>query len=102
MHPLTFQILLTLKEEPQHAEGIVRGIESLSGGPEPPLASFYRSLKKAIDDGAIEIVETRSDARRGRPPQRYRITSAGRAALSSEARRLAKLAALALGATETR
>jgi len=65
---------------------------------EPPLASFYRALKNALDEGHLDILDPADEGRRGRPPQRYRITRSGRIALAAEARRLGRLAKLALGA----
>jgi len=96
--PTLFHILLGLKDGPQGAEGIASGMRALGREAEPPLASFYRSLKRALDDGYLEILEPEEAGRRGRPRQRYRITRSGRTALAAEARRLGKLAKLALGA----
>jgi len=96
--PILFHILLGLKDEPQDAEGIVSRMRALGQETEPPLASFYRALKRALDDGYLEILEPEDVGRRGRPRQRYRITRPGRTALATEARRLGKLAKLALGA----
>jgi DNA-binding PadR family transcriptional regulator len=96
--PILFHILLGLRDDPQDAEGIVSGMRALGQETEPPLASFYRALRSALDDGYLEILEPEGAGRRGRPRQRYRITRSGRTALAAEARRLGKLAKLALGA----
>jgi DNA-binding PadR family transcriptional regulator len=96
--PTLFHVLLGLRDDPQDAEGIVSRMRALGQETEPPLASFYRALKRALDDGYLEILEPEDAGRRGRPRQRYRITRSGRAALAAEARRLGKLAKLALGA----
>lgn len=98
MSPLLFNILLSLKDEPQDAEGIVSRMGELGRDQEPPLASFYRALKKALDEGHLEILHPAEEGRRGRPRQRYRITRAGRSTLAAEARRLERLAKLALRA----
>ena len=98
MSPILFHVLLGLRDAPQDAEGIVSRMRALGQETEPPLASFYRALKRALDDGYLEILEPEDAGRRGRPRQRYRITRSGRAALAAEARRLGKLAKLALGA----
>jgi DNA-binding PadR family transcriptional regulator len=95
---MIFHILLSLKDQPQDAEGIVSRMRELGRDSEPPLASFYRALKKALDDGLLEILNAVEEGRRGRPRQRYRITRAGKTALAAEARRLGRLAKLALGA----
>jgi len=94
--PILFHVLLGLKDEPQDAEGIVSLMRALGHETEPPLASFYRALKKALDEGYLEILAPEDAGRRGRP--RYRITRSGRTALAAEARRLGRLAKLALGA----
>jgi len=96
--PNLFHILLSLKDEPQDAEGIVSRMRELGRETEPPLASFYRALKIALDEGHLEILDPAEEGRRGRPRQRYRITRSGRTALAAEARRLGRLAKLALGA----
>ena len=98
MNPTLFHVLLGLRDDPQDAEGIVSRMRTLGRETEPPLASFYRALKRALDDGYLEILDPEEAGRRGRPRQRYRITRSGRTALSAEARRLGKLAKLALGA----
>ena len=97
MSPILFHVLLGLKDEPQDAEGIVSLMRALGHETEPPLASFYRALKRALDDGYLEILYSEEAGRRGRPRQRYRITRSGRTALAAEARRLGRLAKLALG-----
>ncbi len=99
--PVLFHILLGLKDEPQDAEGIVSRMRALGRASEPPLASFYRALKRALDEGYLEILDPEDAGRRGRPRQRYRITRSGRTALASEARRLGRLSKLALGAAGT-
>jgi DNA-binding PadR family transcriptional regulator len=96
--PILFQLLLSLKDEPRDAEGIVSRMRELGQDAEPPLASFYRALKKALDEGHLEILDPADEGRRGRPRQRYRITRSGKNSLSAEARRLGRLAKLALGA----
>jgi len=94
--PPIFEILLTLKDGPCDTEGVLTRIRELGGSKAPPIASFYRSLKRSVDGGYVEVLETAGPVGRGRPPQRYRITAAGRAALRSEARRLGRLSSLAL------
>ena len=67
--PILFHILLGLKDEPQDAEGIVSRMRALGQETEPPLASFYRALKRALDDGYLEILDPEDAGRRGRPRQ---------------------------------
>ncbi len=95
---MLFHVLLALKEGPLDAERIVARMRESGSEKDPPLASFYRALNKALDDDHLEILPPEDEVRRGRPRQRYRITRTGRAALTAEARRLGRLAKLALGA----
>ena len=97
MSPVVFHILLGLKDEPRDAEGIVSRMRELGRESAPSLASFYRALRTALDEGLLEILDPAGEGRRGRPRQRYRITGAGKDALAAEARRLGRLAKLALG-----
>lgn len=97
MNEMLFQILLSLKDAPQDAEGILGRIRELEKRT-PAIASFYRGLNKAADAGYLQILEAEEPEGRGRPRQRYRITRAGRSSLEAEARRLGRLAKLALSA----
>jgi DNA-binding PadR family transcriptional regulator len=96
MSPPIFEVLLTLKDGPYGTEAVFARLHELGGSGPPAIASFYRTLKKAVDSGYVDVIESLGPAGRGRPPQRYRLTAAGRAALRAEARRLGKLATLAL------
>ena len=95
MNSLSFHVLLGLKDAPGDAEAVVLRLRELSGGNEPPIASFYRALKKELEAGHVETVTT-VEGKRGRPAQTYRITSSGREALETEARRLGRLSRLVL------
>ena len=97
MNETVFQVLLQLREGPLDAEAILETMRTDKSGLEPPaIASFYRALKKASDAGYLAIERVEAEGR-GRPRQRYAITRAGRSALESEARRLARLAEAVLG-----
>jgi len=93
-----FYLLATLRSGPQDANGI---LERLRGLPDteasPSLAGFYRGVKRAADEGWIDVVAGDSDGAPGRPRQRYRLTAAGRSAVEAEARQMRRLAALVLG-----
>jgi DNA-binding PadR family transcriptional regulator len=105
MNAIGFAILLGLKDDPRDAEGILVRMRELGEEEEPPIASFYRALKKAVDAGHVEIVDAAAETaegKRGRPPQRYRITRSGKTSLAAEARRLGRLAGLALSGRESR
>lgn len=100
MNSLCFHILLGLKDEPGDADAVVVRLRQLGEPKEPPIASFYRALKKTLEVGHVKIVAGSEDGKRGRPAQSYRITAAGKAALATEARRLGRLSQLALSDRE--
>ncbi len=107
MNHTIFQILLSLKDDPRDADGVLEAMRSVGGKQAvPALASFYRGLKKAADSGFIRVLDaTKGEGRRrpegpGRPRQRYQMTRSGRYALRTEAQRLGHLAAAALSDTE--
>jgi len=90
-----FEILLTLRDEAGDADAILSRMGSL-GTKTPPIASFYRSLKRASDDSLLDVLDPMGEGAPGRPRQRYAITRAGRHALRAEAVRLRRLSELAL------
>jgi DNA-binding PadR family transcriptional regulator len=96
MNSLSFHILLGLKDHPGDAETIVLRMRELGGTTGPPIASFYRALKRTIEAGHVEVAASSEGGKPGRPAQCYRITGAGRSALAVEARRLGRLSQLAL------
>ena len=100
MNLTVFQILLSLREGAKTATEMLAAIEGFGGGRRSPsLASFYRNLKRAVDEGWLEIsLEAPPSKSRGRPGQTYRITEAGRSVTLDEAKRLRDLAAVALSA----
>ncbi len=98
MNFTVFQILLSLKEGAKSASEMLAIIQGF-GGRAPSLASFYRNLKRAVDEGWLEISLQASHSKaRGRPGQMYRITDEGRSVAIEEAKRLRDLAAVALSA----
>lgn len=98
MNETVFQVLLQLKDSALDAEGILESMKRDNPDLEQPaIASFYRALKKASDTGYLAVERVEAEGR-GRPRQRYALTRAGRSALESEARRLARLAEAVLGA----
>ena len=95
LKPHWFYILLTLADGDRHGLAIARDVQSLSGGAVRLWpASLYGSLddlrvRKWIEELA-EHPEAESERKRY-----YRITRAGRAALTDEAERLGRLSRLA-------
>jgi len=93
-----FQILISLRQGASQASEIldaIRAMDETATG--PSLASFYRHLKRGLDERWIESVGEETGAKSpGRPSQRYRLTNGGLEAVRSEAARLRDLAALTL------
>ncbi len=98
MNLTVFQILLSLREGAKTATEMLAAIEGFGGGRRSPsLASFYRNLKRAVDEGWIEIsIEASHSKSRGRPGQTYGVTREGRSVTREEAQRLQDLASIAL------
>jgi PadR family transcriptional regulator PadR len=89
--PRDYLVLFVLAEGPAHGYGILKGIESGSGGVPFDPANLYRSLRKLTRDGlVIEAAGRERDT--GPPRRRYRLTALGHRVLAAEARRLAWLA----------
>jgi PadR family transcriptional regulator PadR len=95
VHEPTFLILTALVDQPRHGYGVLREVETLSGGRVRLRAStLYDALDRLADDGLIEISGEETVGRRLR--RFYRITDDGRASLGAEAERLRHNADLAV------
>jgi DNA-binding PadR family transcriptional regulator len=89
--PAVFHILLALTAGERHGLGIADEVERASQGTlELGPGTLYRSLAELADAGLIRSVPARTA---GADPRRkfYRLTPAGRALLTAEARRLEHL-----------
>lgn len=106
--PAMFALLLALHAGDRHGYALMDDVAALTGrtmqlGP----GTLYRSLQRLRVDGLVEEIDlaaeltSRAD-RRAERRRSYRITPAGRAAATAEARRLALLvdAATAAGLLE--
>lgn len=97
MHPLrepTFFILLSLTPDARHGYAIMQDIAALSDGRvKLSTGTLYTALKRLLDDGWIEAVESADADPRRR--QAYRLTPTGRRILQAETERLTTLATLA-------
>ena len=89
--PAVFHILLALADGPLHGYGIMQAVEA-SAANEPPMGpgTIYGSLQRMEDAGLVKELPARTDDRR----RVFTLLPAGRRALSQEAERLARLAAL--------
>ncbi|MEM6793929.1 MAG: hypothetical protein AAF725_08085, partial [Acidobacteriota bacterium] len=77
---LALDILLMLFEQALGSGDLAEGVGRLRGR-EVPLATYYRQLQKAVDEGWVEIEEPFSHASErsgpGRPERLYRLTPEG-------------------------
>jgi DNA-binding PadR family transcriptional regulator len=95
--PAAFHILLSLAGGDKHGYGIMREVADDTGntvrlGP----GTLYGSIQTLLDAGYVEEVGERADAAAGDERRRYyRLSRAGRAALTTEAERMAGLLRLA-------
>jgi DNA-binding PadR family transcriptional regulator len=90
--PLTssaFFILLALADRPRHGLGIADEVERRTEGEvELGPGTLYNALRKMLALGLIEDAPDRPDPEEDDPRRRYyRITEAGRQAVSAEAER---------------
>ncbi|WP_130419620.1 PadR family transcriptional regulator [Edaphobacter modestus] len=84
----TLHILLALAGEDLHGYGIIQEIARQSQGSyRPGPGTLYDNLKKLMDQKLV-VDAPRSSRSKEEDRRLYRITSAGRAALSSEVERL--------------
>jgi DNA-binding PadR family transcriptional regulator len=82
-------ILMSLAEEPRHGYGLMKDIESLSGGRiRLSTGTLYGALRRMLDDGWIERFEQEDTSRE---KQAYRLTAAGRRHLEAEVERMRQL-----------
>lgn len=88
-----FQILLALVDEDLHGYGIMRQVaDQTEGRMRLGPGTLYSSIKTLLEAKLIEEIGVRADARPGDERRRYyRLTSAGRKLVRSEAERIADL-----------
>lgn len=88
-----FQILLALVDDDLHGYGIMRQVaDQTEGRIRLGPGTLYSSIKTLLEAKLIEEVVARADARLGSERRRYyRLTSAGRKLVRSEAERIADL-----------
>jgi DNA-binding PadR family transcriptional regulator len=95
--PAEFHILLALADQDRHGYAIMQQVAAESDGAiQLGPGTLYGAIKRLLEYGYIREVDSRvdpalEDARR----RYYRLTPAGRAAATAEARRLADLVSLA-------
>ncbi len=94
---LEYHVLLALAAGQLYGYAITTAVEEESGGVISPRAgSLYRVLGRLMEAGLIDETEPTEDENHpGRARRWYRLTPAGRIALSAEAERLGAVAELA-------
>lgn len=88
--PVTYHILLALADRERHGYGILKEVETLTGGAlELETGTLYAAIRRLRSDGLIESAAPvpGEDSRR----KNYRLTDEGVSTLRAETRRLEKL-----------
>ncbi len=94
--PLTYQILLSLADEPRHGYGIIKEIEERSGSAAAPsTGALYLALQRMEEEGLIAESAERPRDDEDRRRRYYRITARGREGAEAESIRLSRLLATA-------
>ena len=94
--PATFHILMALADEDRHGYAIIQDVSARTGGElKLSAGTLYRSIQRMLEQGLLVETQERpapelDDERR----RYYRITTAGRRVLKSEAARLANVLTL--------
>lgn len=91
----SFLILTSLASGPQHGYGVLKDVESLSGGQVVlRVGTLYGALDRLADESLVEV--DREEVVDSRLRRYYRLTDDGRARLEAEAARTRKQADTAL------
>jgi len=95
--PLTYHILLALADEDRHGYGIIKEVETRTGGEMSiETGALYHALKRMLDEGFIEPVPP-GDRPKGEDRRRraYRLRPFGEEVLRAESLRLRQLLGIA-------
>jgi len=99
LSPTDYHILMVLSQEDLYGYAIMKAVEEDSeGAVSPGIGSLYRMLARLTSEGWVEEVAPPKGApteHRGHPRQYYRLTTAGRAVLREESRRMESVLELA-------
>jgi len=90
LKPEVFEILAAMAGGELHGYAILKEIEERG----TPMAAslLYRKLRRLLEDGWVEEVDTPLDDETDARRRYYRLTARGRQALEAEARRIVALA----------
>jgi len=92
----TFFLLLSLTSGPRHGYAILKDVQELSTGRVVlSTGTLYGAIKRLVEMGWIEPVESDPSAVSGRPRKEYRLTSLGRRLYDAELVRLQGLVSAA-------
>jgi DNA-binding PadR family transcriptional regulator len=88
--PLAFQVLLALADEERHGYGIIREVDTRTGGLiRLRSGSLYTLLQRLLDEDLIVESDERPAPEKDDERRRYyKVTELGRGVLTAEARRL--------------
>ncbi|MQY05354.1 PadR family transcriptional regulator [Actinomadura macrotermitis] len=87
----TYFILAALLDGPSHGYGVIKLAEQESGGRvRLAVGTLYGALDRLAGAGLVEL--DREETVQGRPRRYYRITPAGREAVTAEAERMRQAA----------
>jgi DNA-binding PadR family transcriptional regulator len=94
-----FHVLMVLAGGPSYGYGIMKAVSEHSAGVVAPgIGATYRILSRLLGEGWVEEVRPPKGARPGRrglPRRYYGLTAEGKTVALAEARRLARVVALA-------
>ena len=89
---VTLLILLSLSLQPKHGYAIMKEVETLSQGRvRLSTGTLYGAIKRLLEKGWIERLETEEGQENGRNRKLYRLTRLGRQILKAETVRLETL-----------
>jgi DNA-binding PadR family transcriptional regulator len=92
LKPLVFETLLALSDEPRHGWSLVRIVQERVPGERILPGNFYRTLRRLLADGLIEVAPSRHRQSADDERRRYfRLTPRGERAARDEAKRLQAL-----------
>jgi DNA-binding PadR family transcriptional regulator len=89
----TFHILVSLADRDRHGYSIMQEVEERTeGAVKLSPSTLYSAIKRLLEEGLIEELESRPDPEHDDERRRYyRLTKAGRRAAMEEAKQLEKL-----------
>lgn len=101
MHTTLFQIMAVLRHGSAEAGAVIERLGELAPPSEvPSVPSFYRHLRRGMEEGWIRVEGAADPDQPGRPAQAYGLTPEGEAALHERSRELEVFTRLAFEGPE--